>query len=114
MKKSTTTILSSAFAALFVIFKFICNSVQNKSIESEEKNEAATHNVLESETDESQQAHFILKKSLLQLEFISIFEAYLEDESFQDTSLEFLHEFEEIKRQAQINTLRFTNKLLCA
>lgn len=53
----------------------------------------------------------ILNKSLKHLEFISQFEMYLEEKHYKNFSIEFLQEFEKIKREAQLTTLKTTNKL---
>lgn len=55
--------------------------------------------------------HVILNKSLKHLEFISQFEMYLEEKHYKNFSIEFLQEFEKIKREAQLTTLKTTNKL---
>jgi len=53
----------------------------------------------------------LLDKSLKHLEFIAQFESYLESKHSEKFSLEFLQEFESIKREAQINTIRTSQQL---
>lgn len=48
----------------------------------------------------------LLNKSLKQLEFISEFEMYLEEKTLKNFSLEFLQEFNKIKIEAQLSTLK--------
>ncbi|NRD21854.1 hypothetical protein HNV10_01285 [Winogradskyella litoriviva] len=48
----------------------------------------------------------LLNKSLRQLEFISEFEMYLEEKTLKNFSLEFLQEFNKIKIEAQLSTLK--------
>lgn len=55
--------------------------------------------------------HVILNKSLKNLEFISQFEMYLEEKNYKNFSIEFLQEFQKIKREAQLATLKTTSKL---
>jgi hypothetical protein len=57
--------------------------------------------------------HVILNKTLRHLEFISQFEMYLEEKHYKNFSIEFLQEFEKIKHEAQITTIKTTNKLNC-
>ncbi|MBC3845386.1 hypothetical protein H8K90_03250 [Winogradskyella echinorum] len=53
----------------------------------------------------------LLQKNLKQLEFISEFEMYLEEKTLKNFSIEFLQEFEQIKIEAQLSTLKTTNQL---
>ncbi|MEF3077825.1 hypothetical protein [Winogradskyella poriferorum] len=55
--------------------------------------------------------HLVLNKSLRHLEFISQFEMYLEDKNYKSFSIEFLQEFEKLKIEAQLTTLKTTNRL---
>ena len=55
--------------------------------------------------------NMLLNKSLKHLEFISEFEMYLEQRTLAYFSKEFLQEFEQIKRNAQLSTLKMTNQL---
>ena len=55
----------------------------------------------------------ILNKSLKHLEFISQFEMYLDEKHYKNFSIEFLQEFKKIKQEAQLTTLKTTNKLNC-
>jgi hypothetical protein len=55
--------------------------------------------------------HFLLNKSLKQLEFIADFEKYLDEKTLENLSIEFLQEFEQIKIEAQLITLKVTNQL---
>ena len=53
----------------------------------------------------------LLQKSLRQLEFINEFEMYLDEKSLNNFSIEFLQEFEQIKIEAQLSTLKATSQL---
>jgi len=53
----------------------------------------------------------ILNKSLKHLEFISKFEMYLEEKNFHKFPIEFLQEFDKIKIEAQLTTLKTTSQL---
>lgn len=53
----------------------------------------------------------LLQKSLRQLEFINEFEMYLDEKSLNNFSIEFLQEFEQIKIEAQLSTLKVTGQL---
>jgi hypothetical protein len=55
--------------------------------------------------------NIILNKSLKHLEFISEFEMYLEDKNYKMFPIEFLQEFEKIKLDAQLTTLKTTKRL---
>jgi len=54
---------------------------------------------------------FLLKKNLIQLEFISEFEMYLEEKTLKKCSLGFLQQFKTIKTEAQLSALKTTNRL---
>ncbi len=56
----------------------------------------------------------LLDKSLKHLEFIAQFECYLEKKNSEKFSAEFLQEFENIKREAQIDTIKTTQQLSSA
>lgn len=56
--------------------------------------------------------HIILNKKLRHLEFISEFEMYLEDKNYKMFPIEFLQEFEKIKKEAQLSLLQSTNQLV--
>ncbi|MBT8325834.1 MAG: hypothetical protein KJO96_11095, partial [Winogradskyella sp.] len=63
---------------------------------------------------EKQQActdYMLLDKSLKHLEFISQFESYLDTKNSEKFPAEFLQEFENIKREAQIATIKTTQQL---
>ncbi|WP_282030447.1 hypothetical protein [Winogradskyella eximia] len=53
----------------------------------------------------------LLQKNLRQLEFINEFEMYLDEKSLNNFSIEFLQEFEQIKIEAQLSTLKATSQL---
>lgn len=53
----------------------------------------------------------ILNKSLKHLDFISSFEMYLEDKNYKKFPIEFLQEFEKIKAEAQLSTLKISDQL---
>ena len=55
--------------------------------------------------------YIVLNKSLKNLEFISKFEMYLEVKNYNNFSPEFLQEFEKIKTEAQLTTLKTSNQL---
>ncbi|WP_405575286.1 hypothetical protein [Winogradskyella sp. Asnod2-B02-A] len=71
------------------------------------------------ETDHSQKVtnsisnnnKMLLQKNLRQLEFINEFEMYLEEKTLNNFSIEFLQEFEQIKIEAQLSTLKATSQL---
>lgn len=53
----------------------------------------------------------ILNKSLKHLEFINQFEMYLEDKNYKKFPIEFLREFDKIKQDAKLTTLKATQLL---
>ena len=53
----------------------------------------------------------LLQKNLRQLEFINEFEMYLEEKTLKNMSIEFLQEFERLKIEAQLSTLKATSQL---
>lgn len=75
-------------------------SIQNENVVVSK----LTNNILENKK-------ILLHKSLRQLEFISEFEMYLEKNTIKNFSLEFLQEFEQIKIEAQLSTLKTTSQL---
>lgn len=86
-------------------------TTKNHAVKKQEVSieEITNSNVLSSHVGES--CHVTLNKSLRHLEFISTFEMYLENKNHKNFSVEFLQEFEKIKHEAQLTTLKSTNRL---
>lgn len=78
--------------------------VQKIEIENVTRSKTMTNKVEDND-------YAILNKSLRHLEFITQFEMYLEDKNYKNFSTEFLQEFEKIKIEAQLTTLKTTSKL---
>lgn len=81
-------------------------AIKLQSVESIKQNDTT---VLPKKVDNTN--HLVLNKSLRHLEFISQFEMYLEDKNYKSFSIEFLQEFEKLKIEAQLTTLKTTNRL---
>lgn len=77
-----------------------CRTARKPKLETKNSNENTIDNKL-----------FLLNKNLRQLEFIAEFELYLEDKTLESCSLEFLQEFNQIKLEAQLSTLKTTSML---
>lgn len=82
------------------------NNIQKPQIVLEERVTSLnlTKNILNNK-------QMLLNKNLRQLEFIFEFEMYLEEKTLKNLSLEFLQEFEKIKTEAQLSTLKTTSQL---
>lgn len=90
---------------------FIALPEQVKNNESVEKDSEVKISVIKVDKEQACTDYLLLDKSLKHLEFIAQFESYLESKNSEKFSLEFLQEFENIKREAQITTIRTTQQL---
>ncbi len=96
----------------FVLYKVkTTTSVSPKVIPTEKSIGQPKRTVDKISNDVIENNHVILNKSLMHLEFISRFEMYLEDKNYKMFPIEFLQEFEKIKIEAQLKTLKSTNRM---
>ncbi|WP_407556582.1 hypothetical protein [Winogradskyella sp. 4-2091] len=90
-------------------FKSFLNSSSKETLKIEKPKSSEYLRSENQSTNAVDNTFVLLNKSLRQLEFISEFEMYLEENTLKNYSLEFLQEFSKIKMEAQLSTLKTTN-----
>ncbi|WP_299102213.1 hypothetical protein [uncultured Winogradskyella sp.] len=90
-------------------FKSFLNSSSKETLKIEKPKSPEYFRSKNQSTNAVDNTFVLLNKSLRQLEFISEFEMYLEENTLKNYSLEFLQEFSKIKMEAQLSTLKTTN-----
>ncbi len=82
---------------LFKIRAFISEKKQTKELESK-------NNIIIKDNTKTNY-NKLLCRNLKQLEFVSHFELYLQEKSSKKSSLDFLKKLDQIKLEAQVNTI---------
>lgn len=95
----------------FYKYSVFANPTQNEVLDKKEMPQVEKFKPVNLTNKIEDNNYAILNKSLRHLEFISQFEMYLEDKNYKMFPIEFLQEFEKIKLEAQITTLKTTNRL---
>ncbi|MUU78706.1 hypothetical protein [Winogradskyella endarachnes] len=110
---TTLFVLTIFFLGHLCVFFCFKSSIQKQKITNDYLNrkELTKNRISELENTAIDNKRLLLNKNLKQLEFISEFEMYLEDKTLEKCSLEFLQEFNKIKLEAQLSTLKATNLL---